>query len=561
MSFRGVSTALFLAMGLAACGGGGGSTTAPTPPSVAPPPPPNQPPSLSIQITPNPVLENEPFFIDLTASDDPDGTIVRSRITQRTPNFYVAEQISGDTSTAGSYTFNAPEVFRHERVETSAELFFEIEIEDNDGRVVDDEVRILVDSVQETDRAAGLAEFLQLSSSEEVLLFPENVPTASFLNVFGYLPDPDPITGDQEIVLLENLNFIPLNLIDTEIVVEKLDDTVANIGPFFPGIFSLDLSPGTRQQFALIDEQNDIINWFAAFDPSAPKNYELDTVINIDAPCYVEGANSTEGDAIWVGQRQNGLSVFRIEADRPNGGSHQGFDATLISRAEIARSLCFIYPTRLGNEAPSGARESNLDDVIAVDFDSLELVLLGDTAMPAEEYDFIKTIAIDTDGLSNLEIIDVLAVGAPGSIPKVIWILLTDGQVNGEHRLTMIWQESDGTIHQRPHTFEGGVPKVMHQTLFFPNDPNQSINAGADIIIISSTSSEVTIFEDEAIDVAPNSDLVPVYRAPITYDVGEVPASSALISLPTVNGASQARTGLVVTLSGSDQMRVVTYMD
>ena len=377
--------------------------------------------------------------------------------------------------------------------------------------------------------------------------------------MYGTRPISNAANGEEQILLLDGVESTPRNVRD--IVPEELADTIPDVGPFFPSVFAFDLSPGTRQQFAVLSEIQDKIFWFAAFDPLNPKGYTLDSVIDIQAPCYVEGKTNSGQDIAWVGQRNAGLSVVRLLADRPLGANHEGFDAQIVSTVGAGRSLCFVYPTRLASTTAASPRISQLDDVIAVDFDQKELVLLADYVAPAEEYELVGTIPIDTDGLTTMDIIDVLAVGAPGSVPSVIWILMSDGLQNGEHRLVMVWQDTDDNILQKVHKFDGAVPSAMHQLRFFPSIPGQLIDAGADIVIVSSTSSEITIFEDDYINVNPTGNFIPIYKAPIYFDVGEIPASSSIIRLPFLNGAHQVNHGLVLSFRGKRDLRVFTYMD
>lgn len=518
-------------------------------------------PDLVVEVPPDPVLEGTSFIIDIAASSDADGEIVRTSVEQRDPGFFKAEQVGSPAPDARSFEFIAPEVFFHERRDPGlgAEIFFNVEIEDNNGSVAIERITIPVDSVEGTTRAEGVVEFFRLNLTEEVRLFSQNRPTTNFNFVFGVRTVTSDPAGQQQILLMEGVQDAVSNLLS--VVPEVLPDTIPDFGPFFPGVFSFDLDPGTKQQFAVVNELQNKVFWFAAFDLANPKNHELDVEINISSPCYVEGRTNTGQDTVLVGQRNAGLTVLRLIADRPLGANHEGFDTQIVSSAGLNRSLCFLYPTRLSTSTATNPRLSNLDDVIAIDFDTNELVLLADYAAPEEEYEVVGTIPIDTDGLSGLSIVDALAVGAPGSIPNVIWILMTDGQHMGEHRLVMVSQDPDGTINQKPHSFVGGVPAGMQQLKFFPGNPGQLVDAGADIVVTSSTSSQITIFEDDTIDVNPTGNLIPVYRDPIYVDVGGIPASSSVIRLPGVNGANKASDGVVLSFQGSTDLRVYTYMD
>lgn len=518
-------------------------------------------PDLVIEVSPDPVVEGTSFFINIAASSDPDGEIVRTNVAQMDPGFFQAEQVGSPAPDASSFEFMAPEVFFHERSDPGlgAEIFFDVEIEDDDGSVVTERMTVVVDSVEGTTRAEGVAEFFSLSLSEEVRLFSQNRPTPSFNFVFGVRPVSTDPGGQQQILLMEGVQDAVSNLLS--ITPEVLPDTIPDFGPFFPGVFSFDLDPGTRQQFAVINELQNKVFWFAAFDPANPKNHELDVEIDVASPCYVEGRTNTGQDTVLVGQRNAGLTVLRLIADRPLGANHEGFDTQIVSTAGMTRSLCFLYPTRLSTTTASNPQLSNLDDVIAIDFDTNELVLLADYAAPDQEYEVVGTLPIDTDGLSGLSIVDALAVGTPGSIPNVIWILMTDGQDMGEHRLVMVSQDPDGTINQKPHPFVGGVPSGMQQLKFFPGNPGQLVDAGADIIVTSSTSSQITIFEDDSIDINPTGNLIPIYRDPIYVDVGGIPASSSVIRLPFVNGANKSVDGVIFSFQGSTELKVFTYMD
>lgn len=552
-------------MALAACGGGGGGSAPSStpispspPPPPPPPPPPNEAPQLTVEVSPDPVAEAQNFTIDLSNSIDTDGQIVRATVTQPTPIFYPATAVSSPASGVGAFIFRAPEVFRHDNSTqgTRSDLFFQVEIEDDDGSVVTEQVTVNVANVEGATRADGVNEFFRLNLAESVKLFEENTPTTGFNYVFGTRTNSSASNGDTEIILLDEVSPAIWNL--PNVTPELLTDTIPDNGPFYPGVFTFDLDPGTNQQFAVINELQNKIYWFAAFDPANPKAHTLDTTIEVDAPCDVKGRTNSGQDTVLIGQRDLGLTVIRLIADRPLGFTHEGFDYQFVSTAAPGRSLCFVYPTRLSLPSPP---ISSLDDVIAIDFDRHELVLLADRTAPAEVYEVVGTVPIDTDGLSNLEIVDVKSVGAPGSIPNVIWILMSDGRDLGEHRLVMIWQESDGSIMQRPHKFEGGAPAAMQQLKFFPSIPGQLIDFGADIVIRSSTSSEITIFEDNGFELNPTGDMVPVYADPIYVDVGDIPNSASVVQLPFVNGASKALNGVVLSFEAQQELRVYTYMD
>lgn len=514
-------------------------------------------PDLRADFSPNPILEGESIFIDFSNSSDSDGQIVRSSVVQVNPGFYEATLLNAPASALGTFEFLAPEVFFHER--NGGELLFEVEIEDDDGSVTRQQISVSVESVLGTTRADGVNEFFKLVLSEEVRLFSGNRPTPSFNYVFGTRAVSTDPNGEEQILLMEGVQDAVWHQLD--ITPELIADTVPDSGPFFPGVFSFDLDPGTKQQFALINEQQDKIFWFAAFDPATPKSHVLDVVIDIQSPCYLEGRTNTGQDTALVGQRNGGISVIRLIPDRPLGFRHDGFDVQVLSNTAAGRSLCFVYPARLATTTATNPQISNLDDVIAVDYDSNELVLLADYAAPAEEDEVVGTIPIDTDGLSGLTIVDVTAVGAPSSIPQVMWILMTDGQHMGEHRLVMVWQEADGTIMQKPHKFVGGVPSSMQQLKFFPSNPGQLIDAGADIVILSSSSADLTIFEDDSIDVNPTGNFIPVYRDPIYVDVGGVPGGSSIVRLPNINGANIPNYGIVLSFDGQSELRVFTYTD
>jgi len=566
MRFKKTVLALSLSIALSACGGGGGgenstpptSVLPPLPPPPPPPPPPNMAPTLSVEVSSLQIDEHTPFTIDLSNSTDSDGQIVRFDVRQPNPLYYAAVPVA---AVDGVFEFVAPEVFFHEGhgVGTLAETYFDVEIEDDDGSIVRDQVSVIFQSTAGATRAEGISEYFSLNLSEEVVLFSDNRPTPSFNYVFGTRADSSPASSTKEIVLLDGVDSAVWNVLD--VIPKVLADTVPGVDSFFPGVFSFDLAPGTRQQFAVISTDQDKIFWFAAFDRVDVKDYVLDEVIDIEAPCHVQGRTNSSQDIAWVGQKNAGLSVIRLLPDRPTGGSHEGFSFQVVSTAETSRSLCFVYPTRLPSMGSSSPPISQLDDLIAIDFDLNELVLLADYVPPAEEYELIGTIPIDTDGLSNLNIVDVLGIGDPGSVPNVIFVLMSDGLENGEHRLVVVWQDQNGNIQQKPHTFVGGVPSAMHSLSFFPSEPEQLVDAGADVVIVSSSSSQVTIFEDDGINVNPTLSLIPALKAPIYFDVGDIPSSSSIVRLPNINGANQSSFGLVLSFSGRRDLRVFTYMD
>jgi len=199
-----------LCLAVTACGGGGGGGSAPPPISVSPPPPPPPPnmgPSLSINVTPSQINENTSFFIDLSNSTDSDGQIVRASVQQFNPGFYVASLVNAPSSGVGRFEFIAPEVFFHERSGpgVDSEVFFDVEIEDDDGSVVTERVTIIVESVVGANREEGISEFFTLNLAEEVILFSDNTPTPSFNFVFGTRPISNAASGEKQIFLLDGV--------------------------------------------------------------------------------------------------------------------------------------------------------------------------------------------------------------------------------------------------------------------------------------------------------------------------------------------------------------------
>ena len=81
----------------------------------------------------------------------------------------MAGLLNAPSSGVGRFEFVAPEVFFHERSDPGLDsiILFDVEIEDDDGSVVTERVRVTIDSVVGASRAEGISEFFALNLAEE----------------------------------------------------------------------------------------------------------------------------------------------------------------------------------------------------------------------------------------------------------------------------------------------------------------------------------------------------------------------------------------------------------
>ena len=552
------SLLLLTALMLAACGGGGGGGGNPVqnPPPPAPPPPPppstNQPPVVAFSVSSTELNEGETFLIDVRGSSDPDGTIVAYTAEHFQPYFpeLRAVRVNEGAHPDGVFEFLVPEVFE------DMDVVFDITVEDDRGATTSDSAFLIFRTTVTLPKIDGFGDAYRVVDAGR----PLRLLGADGLgdNVFA-----EDLTTQQITVVTNMQEFISNRHVQTDATVTG---SVGSVTSLIPSALGFNLTPVTPVSFLAINEAANSLDWYADFEPGFPDQFELQDSVSIASPCHFAPRYSTGQDFIWVGQRGAGLSVVRMDrfvpTDLPDGtpNSHwaRGFDDSLISQAGGSRSLCHVYPAVLPDRLSNRFPQSGIEDVIAVDFETNELVLFADDTGNDSTYELVEVVPLQTDGIPNLEIIDVISVGNPAFFPQFLLVLMTDGQDNGEHRLVTVYPDQlTNELMQSVHTWEGDAPTAMINGFNVFGFSERSPDYGVDVVILT-TGSDAVILEDGAaemgIPLGP-----PVFKPAQYLNVGEG-ADSVISVLAPVEGAFP-RLGLLFSFPATNELKLWVYRD
>jgi len=562
---RSLGTAIVLislAAFLSSCGGGGGITSPSPPQTPRPPPPPppvgpNEPPTIIFSMSTDTPNEGDTFLIDARASYDPEGEI-RSIIAVHNFNEYFPEseaiQVNVGSHPEGVFEFLVPEVFG------DTQAIFEITAEDDRGASSSARAYPTFRSTVNTPKTDGFGgPYRVFHTGRPLQLLGEDIYDVLAVEVGAFTS-----LGGQEIIAVgDEDGMIRRNVLGSDSTVAG---EVRSADTLVPYALKFNLQPVTPYEFVVISEDGNGVHWFADYDATYPENFELKQTIDIVRPCYLGPRVGTGQDFVWIGQRGAGLSVVQIDrlvpSDLPPGtpNSHwaRGFDYSIRSRAGGSRSLCYVYPTVLSERLSNHFPQSTLSDLIAVDYDSNELVLFADDAGNDETYEVVDVIALDTGGAQNLKIIDVRGVGSPSLFPNFLLVLMSDGVHNGQHRLVIVEQEPfTNEISQSVYSWQGGAPKQMITPGNLFGTEGKSIDYGIDMVIISSTSSQAVILEDERADLELGFG-PPVYKPPQYLEIGSG-AGSAIPMVATFGNSSRA--AVLVSYPGLNELKLWVYRD
>jgi len=543
-------------------GGGGGSTPTPSPigsPSPTPTPVANKPPKLMIQLSSENPDESTPLLVDFSGSSDKDGQIVRAEVRQKyhegEVHFFSPERVSAGSATILS--LETPEIFPYIRDGFAPVLTLVAEIEDDHGAIVSEEFNVTIRHTPSASRGDGFALIREFEFDRPLDLLLNDSNTNHF--VFAKDSSADVAT---EIFQIDGLwRFLFKN---PQFEIRKAAGEVPAIDKLLAGKLWFNLDPGSLNEFAIASEDENLLSWFAILDPHTSRTYSKEVEIEVEKPCHLAGRSDSGQDQAIVGQRQHGLTVLRIIPIRPSGFSHEGFEYEIISHAGAGRSLCYIYPTSFPAPIPGNIPASNLDDLIAIDFATNELVLYADYEEPAEVYEEIGVIPIQTNGQSGLKIIDVKSAGSPSEVPQVISILMTDGVAGGNHQLVTVsvdYRSSTQKIDQKVTYWTGDVPLSLHIGEMFGNE-GRSIDISGDAVIPMLNSSRVMVLEDIRIDVVDDAlGSPPVYADPVFFDIAPNASSVGVLPMDSLNGFDVPFSGLLVSYPDERLMRVYVDMD
>ncbi|MFK8031735.1 MAG: hypothetical protein AB8G18_15970 [Gammaproteobacteria bacterium] len=290
-----------------------------------------------------------------------------------------------------------------------------------------------------------------------------------------------------------------------------------------PGIFG--------DEFVVLSETEDTLQWYVderSADGLTFTFFEADS-LGVENPCYVTGRRNTGQDYIWLGQRDRGMSIIRLEGVENAEGLTRGFDETVLDQLGEGRSLCYIFPTQLPeNIAPQfvGGNAVSLSALITIDYNANDLVLFGDSDDNGF-YEELQVIPLQTQTTSQLTIVDVISKGTPSLLPRFLAILMTDGVHDGEHRLIVISQDTDTfELTQVTYSWDEGVPVSLLQGNFGGLEVQNQFKE--DLVVITSTS-ERSLFFDNTTDFSTGVATPPTFAQPEFFEVGTGAGSAVRI--------------------------------
>lgn len=287
--------------------------------------------------------------------------------------------------------------------------------------------------------------------------------------------------------------------------------------------FNLQGDSGSGGNFVLLDEVEGKFRYFIELGSSTPFSVTEAESFDINNPCYVAERVDTGQDFIWVGQRNDGLSLIRL---LPLGDGR--FDTEVLDEIGDSRSLCHIVTTKLSDRISPGFSndDSGLSDIITVDYDTNELVLYGDIDEDST-YDELEVVPIETQSTANLSIVDVFSRGTESRGPNYLVILLADNTVDGDHRLVLVAQNADdGEIVQTVYQLSEGIPIALNDGPYIGDSPGNLFER--DIVVVTENSGAYVF---EFINDPNSTTTPPTYGQPIFFDTGNGAGSAVTASL------------------------------
>ena len=275
--------------------------------------------------------------------------------------------------------------------------------------------------------------------------------------------------------------------------------------------------------FVLLDEIGDKFRYFIQTGSAALRNVVEAQSFEIENPCYVAGRVSTGQDFIWVGQRDAGFSLIRL---LPLGNGR--FNTAVLNRAGGQRSLCHILTTDHSDRVgpPVSNDDSYLSDLIAVDYNTQEIVLYGDVGENGS-YEELEAIPIATGTTAKLSIVDIFSRGGESMEPRYLVILLADSSVNGDHRIVVVAQNANNReIFQTVYPLGAGIPVAMVDGVFIGDRPADQF--ARDVVVVTRDSGSYIL---EFLS-GPTTSTPPRLGPPMHFDTGPG-AGSAVVAMPS----------------------------
>jgi len=483
----------FLLVNLSACGGSGGSdSTLPVmPPPVPPPapaPPPNQAPVVNITVSEQTVFEGRVIIFSFDGSTDSDGYIDTYEMTQSsgTPATRLSDQ------NLFTLRWLAP-LYSQDITET---LSFEAVLTDDKGLSTRQQVDVTVEGL--AGPGVPVARFmpalkLELGNGTSIV---GNDVNADYVIASVTVHDSNNVSQTQLKVIGET---------NADSIIDFGSDTAITFQETFEDISYLDfdslgftLTSVFADDLAVLSEQNNKFWWLTqkrSDEENVIGEFTLQDSFNIPSPCYSGGRVSTGEDFIWVGQRDLGFSTVSLEPVKGESLRTIGFNHQVTPQVSDGRSFCHIYPTRLPTAISlDDSFEVRIPDLIAIDYDAISLSFFADTDRDGM-YEDKGSMPLIPDTPDGLQIIEVIAAGSPSSVPRQLFILVSDGDHMGNHYLVIVTQDnSTSEPSTRLFSWEAGVPIDLLLGNFGGSSPqNQFIE---DLVVVRSTSNTSLFFDN-----------------------------------------------------------------
>lgn len=300
--------------------------------------------------------------------------------------------------------------------------------------------------------------------------------------------------------------------------------------------------PGTFAQPVVV-EQSDVR---FEFDPVAPQVGVVSEGLNryriyvdtgsgfnntidrtIEKPCNATYGTLATGatNGIFIGQRQRGFSILKIE----NGPGNVGASSSLYRAFNTGQSLCAFLPVTapLGGTTFSDFRY--LQDLIAIDTDSNTINVFTQanaTGVDNVTYTLRETAPIQLNATGTLKLIKTAKVGGFFASEAGLAMVFSDGKHNGEHRLVITGLDSNRNLIQETHSWAVGVPVDVMQD-------NLDQDLYPEVVVVTSSSPYAAVFESTVPGAAGYLPL----GAPTYFEIG-LGASAGLSSAKGVLGVN-----------------------
>ena len=315
-------------------GGGSGGDSAPVSP---PPPPANSAPVIQFVVSTRTVFEQSEFVIDASDTSDPDIDSFEISFVQTSgPNAERLEDVNASASKWRAASLDE---------DITTEMQFDITATDARGASSSASVTIPIQGFSGAGKPVAVFD-------PGVTLVSGNVGVPGTANfgideVVGFrLAFQGSPNNPKEILLFgESGDFGTFNY-------ERFDrgtvnDTVSNVSFLKPGLLTFKLADGPgigSDSFSVLDDVADELVWFfARHSGTNVRDFNSINRIAIEKPCFVEPRNNTGQDFIWIGQRNRGFSVVRINP----GGTNDDptFESEFIDVVNDGRSYCHLTTT------------------------------------------------------------------------------------------------------------------------------------------------------------------------------------------------------------------------